>query len=433
MRSINVRTALAAGTASFALVLAGCGDSDSGRTDAGAGPAATGDAPTAVTTTSPAADTLVTLDRLLGEHALLAQFATQKGLDGERDFPAIAAALDRNSVELSEVIASVYGAAAGEKFLDGTNMWRAHIGSFVDYTVGKATGDRPAQRRAVKALAAYVKDHGAFLAGATGLPADAVQGDLGEHVGQLQSQLDQYAARDYEQSYQTLGTAYEHMYMTGAALGGAVAGQKSLDAGDTTEASVALRVTLDRLLAEHAALAMFATQKGFAGDADFDAIAAELDRNSVELSEAIASVYGDEAGAKFLDGKNMWRDHITYFVEYTVALAGDDRAGQDAAVAKLGDYIRDFGGFLAEATGLPAGAVRADLTGHVGQLKAQIDAYADGRYKRAYRVEREAYAHMFMTGDTLAKAIVAQHPEMFGGDASAAAGMDMSTGMDMDH
>ena len=51
---------------------------------------------------SAATDTRVTLDRLLGEHAMLAMFATQKGLKGEDDFEAIAGALDANSQDLRE-------------------------------------------------------------------------------------------------------------------------------------------------------------------------------------------------------------------------------------------------------------------------------------------------------------------------------------------
>ncbi|MDQ3669905.1 MAG: hypothetical protein M3377_06450 [Actinomycetota bacterium] len=41
---------------------------------------------------------------------------------------------------------------------------------------------------------------------------------------------------------------------------------------------------------------MLATQKGFAGDKDFESVAAALDRNSVDLADALGSVYGDEAG-----------------------------------------------------------------------------------------------------------------------------------------
>ena len=39
------------------------------------------------------------------------------------------------------------------------------------------------------------------------------------------------------------------------------------------------------------------------------------------------------------------------------------------------------------------------------QLKDQIDAYSRGQHARAYSLERAAYKHMFMTGDTLAAAV----------------------------
>jgi hypothetical protein len=180
-------------------------------------------------------------------------------------------------------------------------------------------------------------------------------------------------------------------------------------------AAADLRVTLDRLLGEHALLAMFATQKGFGGERDFEAIAAALDANSVELSEAIGSVYGEAAGEKFLDGEALWRDHIGFFVDYTVALTKKDKAGQDKAVNDLMGYVEAFSAFLSDATGLPQTALRESITEHVTQLKGQIDAYAAGDYEQAYTLAREAYAHMVMTGDTLAGAIVKQSPEKFEG------------------
>src|SRR5688572_25358754 len=60
------------------------------------------DGTTTTTTSSPAVDLRIALDRLLSEHATLAMLATQKGLKGTPDFEAIAAAVDANSVELSE-------------------------------------------------------------------------------------------------------------------------------------------------------------------------------------------------------------------------------------------------------------------------------------------------------------------------------------------
>ncbi|HWM13336.1 MAG TPA: hypothetical protein VNO56_02520 [Gaiellaceae bacterium] len=176
-----------------------------------------------------------------------------------------------------------------------------------------------------------------------------------------------------------------------------------------------LRSTLDTLLGEHALLAMVATQKGYDGEADFEAVAAALDENSVELSQAIGSVYGDEAAQQFLDGPALWRDHIGFFVDYTVGLAKKDKAARQEAVENLEGYTGAFSGFLAEATGLPQDALQESITEHVMQLKGQIDAYAAGDYEEAYRLFRQAYEHMVMTGDTLAEAIVKQNPDEFGG------------------
>ena len=409
-----------------AIGLAGCGG-EGGNADEGAAPATT-TAPSVETSDagmeaadisieSPAADLRVTLDRLLGEHAILAMLATQKGFDGEKDFKAIAAALDRNSVELADAIGSVYGDDARREFLDGDLKWRAHIGFFVDYTVGLAEKDKAAQKKAVGNLKGYIESFSAFLAEATGLPPDAVRQSITEHVNQLKGQIDAYAKGDYERAYSLAREAYAHMYMTGDTLAGAIVEQSpdKFPAEAATESAVDLRVTLDRLLGEHALLAMFATQKGLTGEKDFEAIAGALDRNSVELAEAIASVYGEEAGQKFLDGKLLWRDHIGFFVDYTVGLAEKDKAAQKKAVGNLKGYIEAFSAFLAQATELPQDALRQAISEHVNQLKGQIDAYAEGDYEGAYDEVRAAYAHRFMTGDTLAGGIVQQSPDKFQG------------------
>ena len=403
-----------------ALGLVACGgDGDDDATQSPA-PAQTGttemsDGMSGIAPTSPAADLRVTLDSLLGEHALLAIAATQKGLDGDKDFEAAAAALDANSVELSEAIGSVYGDEAAKQFLDGPSLWRDHIGFFVDYTVGLATKDKAAQQEAVENLTGYSGAFSGFLADATGLPQDALQDGLGEHIMQLKGQIDAYAAGDYDEAYGLTRDAFAHMIMTGDTLAGAIAEQSPdmFPLEPATMSAADLRVTLDRLLGEHAILAMLATQKGLNGDADFEAIAGALDQNGVELSQAIGSVYGDEAGEQFLNGPSLWRDHIKFFVDYTVALAKKDEAGQQEAVDNLTGYTGAFSGFLAGATGLPQEALQEGVTQHVMQLKGQIDAYAAGDYDEAYRLFREAYRHMVMTGDTLADAIVQQNADTF--------------------
>jgi hypothetical protein len=395
----------------------GDGDEDASQSPA---PAQTGttemsDGMSDVAAASPAADLRVTLDSLLAEHALLAIAATQKGLDGDKDFEAAAAALDANSVELSEAIGSVYGDEAAKQFLDGASLWRDHIGFFVDYTVGVAKKDKAAQNEAVDNLTGYSGAFSGFLAGATGLPQQALQEGIQMHIGQLKGQLDAYAAGNYDEAYGFARDAFTHMVMTGDTLAGAIQEQSPdmFPLEPATMSAADLRVTLDRLLGEHAILAMLATQKGLSGDPDFEAIAGALDQNGVELSEAIGSVYGDEAAEQFLNGPSLWRDHIKFFVDYTVALAKKDKAGQQEAVDNLTGYTGAFSGFLAQATGLPQDALQEGVTQHVMQLKGQLDAYAAGDYDEAYRLFREAYRHMVMTGDTLAGAIVEQNPDMF--------------------
>jgi hypothetical protein len=207
-------------------------------------------------------------------------------------------------------------------------------------------------------------------------------------------------------------TATASLVFTALASGG---GAMPAHMHHTQKANAAsdLRVTLDRLLGEHAALAMNATNAGVTGSKSFPAIAKQLDRNSVALSKAIGSVYGDKAGNMFLNGKFMWRAHIKFFVDYTVATAKKNKAGQAKAVANLKTYTVKFGDFLATATKLPKPAVRNDLLAHVLELKGQLDAYAGGNYAKAASLYNEAYNHMFMTGDLLAGAITKQYPARY--------------------
>jgi hypothetical protein len=169
-----------------------------------------------------------------------------------------------------------------------------------------------------------------------------------------------------------------------------------------------LRALLGRQLGEHAALAMNATNLGVTGSPAFPAAAKALDRNSVALSKSITAVYGKPAGNAFLNGRFQWRDHVRFFVDYTVAVAKKDQAGQKKAVANLTRYTVEHGKLLGSATGLPAKAVQADLLQHVLELKAQLDAYANGQYAKAASIYQDAYAHMFMTADLLAGAIAKQ-------------------------
>jgi hypothetical protein len=187
-----------------------------------------------------------------------------------------------------------------------------------------------------------------------------------------------------------------------------------MDQASIETGAAQLNTGLSTLLQEHVYLAGIATGTALTEGADskaFKAAAQTLDGNSVEPSEAIGSVYGDEGGKTFL---GLWRAHIGFFVDYTVGAATGDKASQQRAVKDLDGYREDFGAFLESATegGLTKEAVAEELVPHIQSLAAAVDAQAAGDPK-AFDLLREAANHMPMTADVIAGAIVEQFPDMF--------------------
>lgn len=180
----------------------------------------------------------------------------------------------------------------------------------------------------------------------------------------------------------------------------------------TTDTKAAdLRTVLNNLESEHVDLASAATRAGFDGDPQFEATAASLDKNSVELSKAVGSVYGEEAEAKFLE---IWRSHITFFVDYTVAAKAGDQAAMDKAVSNLNGYVTAVSDLLGGATGLPKEAVASLVTEHVGLLKSAVDKHGAGDYAGSYQAQHDAREQITTKiADTLAGAIVKQNPDKF--------------------
>lgn len=164
----------------------------------------------------------------------------------------------------------------------------------------------------------------------------------------------------------------------------------------------------------------------FTTDAALDGRAAEsaafgaaLDGNSIDLAAVIGSVYGDAAGAGFLD---LWREHIRLVVSYTEALAADDTAAADQAVQELLNYTFELGDFL-EGTNpnLRSADVASLVEAHILGLKAVIDAQHLGDAAETYTYLREAYAHMDHVALAIATGIALQFPETLGGDAASPA------------
>jgi len=132
----------------------------------------------------------------------------------------------------------------------------------------------------------------------------------------------------------------------------------------------------------------------------------ELEEYTEELSEIVAGAYGDAQGDRF---KEVWERTTADAGSYAGAVAAkDDAARQKARQALLADADA-YGSWLATASDgrAAAGDGAAQLKTHVQQLMDHADAYGAQDYQRAYRVERDAYEHMFAAGTALARAGVA--------------------------
>jgi hypothetical protein len=172
---------------------------------------------------SPAAELRVALDRLLGEHLLIAGEAMRTGLVGSPASEPARATLEENTKNLSSAIGLVYGPEAEVAFGD---LWRKHIDAYLDYIDGVLADDLAEKERTLSILRGYGPEFGAFIASANNqLPADAVADLIHHHVEALIGQVNAFAAEDYPRAFSTVHEAYGHMFTVGDALAGAIAAQ----------------------------------------------------------------------------------------------------------------------------------------------------------------------------------------------------------------
>jgi len=263
----------------------------------------------------------------------------------------------------------------------------------------------------VTALDGYKLAAGAFFEEITGgaLIADQVEQVLAPHAVTTFAALDALAAGNAE-AFGLVREAAQIMPDIAAALsGGIVAALPDQFPGDVNSAPAETRAVLTHLLQEHVYLAGIALEQAVEAGGDLDAPAvvaavATLDENSVALSNVIA-VAGEENGEAFL---GLWREHIGFFVEYTLGRATSDDARADDAALALDGYKLAAGVFFEEITGgeLPADDFIASLDGHTATVLGYIDAMVAGE-PTAYSDLRAAAQHMSSSASAIAAAVIA--------------------------
>jgi hypothetical protein len=185
-----------------------------------------------------------------------------------------------------------------------------------------------------------------------------------------------------------------------------------------------LAVTINLLLGEHliiAAKATGAALRGAESKNEYDAYAALLNQNGLELGDLVGSAFGEQAKTSF---NGVWSAHNGFFVDYTVGVATSDETKKTTAVNNLTTiYVPQFSSLVASATGLPVATITPLVTEHVTGTKAIVDAQGAKNYAAEYAAIRSAFAHMKMLGNPLAQGVSAAQPANFPGDAKSKAAL----------
>jgi hypothetical protein len=377
-----------------------------------------------------ASDLRLELEQLLGQHAILTVRLTRARLRGDGDLAQSAdAALSKNTGDLGDLIGTVYGTEAAEKFEE---LWFGHVTYLFNYARGVADKDEATKSQARRQLDDYTTSLSQFLEAATkkAAPASVVAAGLRMHVHQLLQQVDAYARGDYDRAFALERQTYAHMFPLGKTLAAAIltggGGGLPVDF-DSPARQLQSRVGL--LLGEHAELAVDAMRSGISNSPDFPAAGVALDANTREITGLIESVFGAESAGSF---QALWADHIDAFVTYTQALVADDAALENAANERLKEFNAHFAAFLSTSTQgrLGAPALADAFVMHEDLLLRQINAYAERDYSTAYQLSFDAYQHMFALAAQAATAIgdtvTAQSPP--GGPQTGAGGMAAAQG-----
>jgi hypothetical protein len=168
-----------------------------------------------------------------------------------------------------------------------------------------------------------------------------------------------------------------------------------------------LRAQFEQLLGQHALLAVRLMRSVVAQTPDLRlATEASLKENTAALTQLVTVAYDDAQSNRF---DQLWQRTVLDLTAYAEAVDAGDAAAKQSARSDLLADADAYGSWLAQASG---GGVRTGdapnaMRTHVENLMKQLDAYAARDYVTAYRIEREAYEHLFTTGVTLAKGSVA--------------------------
>jgi hypothetical protein len=148
-----------------------------------------------------------------------------------------------------------------------------------------------------------------------------------------------------------------------------------------------------------------------AGLPDTDATAGRLLQNQADIGHAIATFYGDAAGAQL---EALLRDHILIAADIVAAAKAGDAARLADRRAAWYANADDIAAFLAAANpAWPLETLQDMMRTHLDQTLDEATAQLTGDYAASIADYDHITAHILEMADTLADGIVTQFPKRF--------------------
>ena len=361
------------------------------------------------------------LERLLGEHVLLADEGVRTTLLRQTEQnDAVSAAVDRNTDELVDVISEQAGPAAGQAF---SAAWKRHVDVLGAYARALQTGDVPGQagaRREYVAAESELAKAFSVVVGGT-VPIAALTAGATAHGNHLLDQAEAFAGKDYDKAYAIQGEGFSGGLGAADVFARGVATDQHLSTAELDAPRRTLQSALSGLFGHHMGLMVQSMRAAHDGTADFAAGGRAVNANTAQIASALRTLYGEDASRQFLA---IWAGHVEGLYAYARAENQTERAKLHDRGA---DYAPDLARLLATATDQRLSSIElaAAFTEHDHHLRDSLKAYADEDFPASEQEAERGYKHMFQLSQTLAIAmgdvVAATLPQ--GGPATGGGGL----------
>jgi hypothetical protein len=172
---------------------------------------------------------------------------------------------------------------------------------------------------------------------------------------------------------------------------------------------VRVRRDMRALWEDHVAWTRLFIVSAVAGLPDLDATAQRLLQNQADIGDAVATYYGEEAGAALTA---LLRDHILIAGDLVTAAKSADQAKVTEASTAWYANADEIAAFLAAANpAWPEATLKDMMRGHLDQTLAEATAQLTGDYPQSVAEYDHIVTHILEMADTLTDGIVTQFPD----------------------